>query len=106
MISSKQSFLLLGSSRFDSRQLSRALLDISLPHGLEPRQQLQICFPVLIEVLLHNQGPFIEAPGFQVQNVMPYLEVLDGLLVAVQHHQAAADVVLEDGVVNRFDFQG
>jgi len=54
---------------------------------------------------LNNKSPLIEAASLEVQYVVPYLKVLDSLLVTIQHHQTAPDVILKNCIVNRLHLQ-
>ena len=93
------SLLCLGRCGLDCRQLGSALLHVGFPHRLELRQHLQVSLPIFVEVLLDNQGPFVEASGLQVENVVTGLEVLDGLLISIEHHQATTNVILKNRVL-------
>ena len=48
--------------------------------------------------MLNNPRPLIEPADLEIEDLMAEIEVLDGLLVAVHHHVAAADIVQKDCV--------
>jgi hypothetical protein len=73
-------------------------LHVGLPHGLEGGHLFDEGLFVFGDVLLDNQRPLIEPADLEIEDLMAEIEVLDGLLVAVHHHVAAADIVQKDCV--------
>lgn len=64
-----------------------------------------MCFAILVTILLHNQGPLVETADLQVKDVMTDLEIANCLLVSVEHHQTAANVIMQYRVVHRLYFK-